>query len=107
MQVLDLSSVRLVYSSSYFKSLSTGGNVSKALVNKFRKSSIKPPPEAYLFQTHLRGGLIETGGLFNLAKTMLSVLHKVLLYKVEKLLYKKLEVMQPRIRNKSELPVGE
>ena len=51
--------------------------------------------------------MIETGGLFNLAKTMLSVLHKVLLYKVEKLLYKKLEVMQPRIRNKSELPVGE
>ncbi|CAH3128652.1 unnamed protein product [Porites lobata] len=32
LEVLDLSSVRLVYSSSYFKSLSTGGNVSKALV---------------------------------------------------------------------------
>ena len=32
LQVLDLSSVQLVYSSSYFKSLSTGGNVSKALV---------------------------------------------------------------------------
>ena len=34
----------------------------------YRKSSIKSPPEAYLFQTHLRrrggGGLIETGGLF-------------------------------------------
>ena len=36
------------------------------------------PPRggAYLFQTHLRGGLIETGGLFNLEKTMVSVLHK-------------------------------
>ena len=32
LQVLDLSAVQLVYSSSYFKSLSTGGNVSKALV---------------------------------------------------------------------------
>ena len=46
------------------------------------------PWEAYLFQTHLRGGdlietgreggLIETGGLFNLAKMMVSVLHKEL-----------------------------
>ncbi|XP_015748737.1 PREDICTED: vacuolar protein sorting-associated protein 8 homolog [Acropora digitifera] len=32
LEVLDLNSVQLVYSSSYFKSLSTGGNVSKALV---------------------------------------------------------------------------
>ena len=34
------------------------------------KSSIKPPRRAYLRQTHLRGaggGLIENGGLFNLA----------------------------------------
>ncbi|KAK2552517.1 Vacuolar protein sorting-associated protein 8-like protein [Acropora cervicornis] len=31
LEVLDLNSVQLVYSSSYFKSLSTGGNVSKAL----------------------------------------------------------------------------
>ena len=97
-----------MYSSSYFKSLSTGGNVSKALVNKFRKSSINPPGGgACLFQTHLRGGLIETGGLTNLAKTMVSVLHKELEFKVERLKYKKLEVMHPRIRNKSELPVGE
>ena len=36
---------------------------------------------AYLFQTHLRGG----GGLFNLEKTMVSVLHKELEYKVDKL----------------------
>ena len=53
------------------------------------------------------GGLMETGGLFNLAKTMVSVLHKELEYKVEKPKYKKLEVMQPRMKNKSELPVGE
>ena len=53
---------------------------------------------AYLFQTHLRvGGLFERGSLFDLAKTMVSVLHKELEYKVEK----------PRIINKSKLPVGE
>ena len=78
---------------------------------QYRKSSIKSPPPpggAYLFQTHLRdGGLIKTGGLFNLAKTMISVLHKELQYKVEMLKYKKLEVMKPRIKNKSKLPVGE
>ena len=58
----------------------------------YRKSSIKPPWGTYLFQTHFSGGLIETGaylrgggGLFNLAKTMVSVLHKEREYKVEKL----------------------
>ena len=58
-----------------------------------------------LYSKHIwpRGGevLMETGGLFNLAKTMVSVLHKELEYKVEKLKYKKLEVMQPRIKTKS------
>ena len=53
------------------------------------------------------GDLFERRGLFNLAKTMLSVLHKEPEYKVEKLKYKKLEVTQPRIRNKSEHPAGE
>ena len=38
---------------------------------------------------------------------MVSVLHKELEYKVEKFKYKKLEVMQLEIKNKSELPVGE
>ena len=53
------------------------------------------PPGGYLFQAHLRGGLIETGGiferrgLFNLEMTMVSVLHKELECKVEKLRYKK------------------
>ena len=34
------------------------------------------------------GGLIETGGLFNLKTTMVSVLHKELEYKVDKFKYK-------------------
>ena len=46
------------------------------------------------------------GGLFNLEKTRVSVLHKELEYKVEKLKCKNFMVMQPRIRIKSELPVG-
>ena len=41
------------------------------------------------FQAHLKGGLIETGGLFNLETMMVSVLRKELEYKVEKLKYKK------------------
>ena len=41
--------------------------------------------------------LIETGGLLNLEPE----------YIVEKHKYKKLEIMQPRIKNKAELPVGE
>ena len=53
------------------------------------------------------GGLIETGGLFNLAKTMVLILHNDLEYKVEKLKYKKSEVIQPIIKNKSEIPVDE
>ena len=47
---------------------------------------------AYLFQAHLRGEgwvVIETWGLFNLEKTMVSVLHEQLQSKVEKLKYKK------------------
>ena len=52
------------------------------------------------------GGYLRDGGLFIVEKTMVSVLHKELEYKVEKLKYKRLEVMQPRIRIKFELPVG-
>ena len=62
---------------------------------------IKFPPGDYLFQTHLRRGV--GGGAY----TMVSVLHKELEYKVENLKHKNLEVMQSRIKNKSELPVGE
>ena len=32
-QTLDLSFVKMVYSTSYFKGLATGGNVSKAMVS--------------------------------------------------------------------------
>ena len=53
------------------------------------------------------GGLVEKGCLFNLAKTMILIPHNDLEYKVEKLKYKKSEVMQPIIKNKSEIPVGE
>ena len=78
---------------------------------------IKFPPGDYLFQAHLREGLIEMGGvgggaylrgwgLFKLEKMMVSVLHKELEYKVENLKHKNLEVMQSRIKNKSELLVG-
>ena len=38
---------------------------------------------------------------------MVSVLYKELEYKVEKFKYKKLEVMQLGIKDKSKLPVGQ
>ena len=69
---------------------------------------LRPPPpphwEAYLFHAHLRAG--GGGGLFNLEKMMVSVLHKELEYKVENLKYKKVGG-HARIRIKSELPAGE
>ena len=67
------------------------------------------PRGFHIPNTFERGGgaLMETGVLFNLTKTMVSVLYKELEYKVEKLKYKELGVMQPRIKTKSELPVGE
>ena len=73
----------------------------------YHKPSIKG---AYLFQAHLRRGRhsFERGrGLFNLEKMMVSVLHKELEHKVEKLTRtRRLEVMLPRIRIKSKLPIG-
>ena len=79
----------------------------------YRKCFIKPGGLVYFI--FIWGGwvLLETGGLFerecsfNLEKTVVSVLHKELEYKVENLKYKKLDVMQPRFKNKSRLPVGE
>ena len=38
------------------------------------------------------------GDILNLAKALVSALHKELKYKVEKLKYKKLEVTKPRIK---------
>ena len=66
------------------------------------KCAVNPlisPPGTYLFQAHLGGG-----GLFNFAKTIVSIFLKEPKNKVEKFKYKKLEVMQPRIKNKSALP---
>ena len=59
-----------------------------AMLWYFLEWSIKLPG-AYLFQTHLRGSLMKSGDLFNLAKTMVSVVHKELEYKVDKLENKK------------------
>ena len=68
-------------------------NVSAYTVNPLLSS---PPLGVYLFKAYFRGRLIEMGGLFkkggglfNLETTMVSVLHKELEYKVEKLKYKK------------------
>ena len=57
----------------------------------YRKSSVKAPRRAYLLQAHMRwrGELKREGGLFNLEKMMVSVLHKELEYKVEELKNKK------------------
>ena len=54
---------------------------------------------AYLFQNHLRGAYLRGGGgVFNLAETMVSVLHKKTRMHRGKAQVKKLEVMQPRIK---------
>ena len=60
------------------------------------------PPGLYLFQIYLSGGGGRGGGragvgLFNLANTMVSVLHKPLEY----------TVVKPWTTKKSDLPVGE
>ena len=73
----------------------------------YRNSSIEWGGGGLIISNTFEMGLIGTGGLFNLAKTMVSVVHKEEEYKVKKLKCKKLEVMQPRIKNKSGLPVGE
>ena len=58
----------------------------------YRKSSISTPPGG-LFIWGVGGGgltLYSREGLFNSEKTMVSVLHKEVEYKVEKLKYKKI-----------------
>ena len=64
----------------------------------YRKSSIKPPGGIIYFKPiwgggggglKEMGGFFKGGGLFNLKTTMVSVLHKELDCKVEKLKYKK------------------
>ena len=44
------------------------------------------------------GGMFERGDLFSLANAMASVLHKKIECKVETLKYKRLKVMQPKIK---------
>ena len=57
---------------------------------QYRKSSIKRQSGGLIYFTPiLGGGLIETGGPFEREGTMVSVLHKELEYKVEKLRNKK------------------
>ena len=69
---------------------------------------LPPPPEGLFISNRLRGrGLLERGALFYLAKKVVSALHKKQECTVENLKYKKLEVKQPRIKNKSELPTRE
>ena len=57
----------------------------------YRKSSIKPLGGLIYFTPIRGGGLIETGGLVNLEKTIVSVLHEELEYKVEKFKNKQVE----------------
>ena len=62
-----------------------------------RKASHKPPGGLFISSQfeggggggNRDGGLILEGSLFNLQNTMVSVLHRELEYKVEKLKYKK------------------
>ena len=60
----------------------------------YRKSFIKLPGGLFVSSPFEGGGLyrdgslFERGGLFNLEQTMVSVVHKELEYKVEKLKYK-------------------
>ena len=65
---------------------------------KSHKSSIKFPPPGGTYFKHICRG---EGGLFNLATTTVSVLHKELECGVEKLKYEKLEIMQLRIKSSS------
>ena len=87
----------------------TGGSEEKKLRS--------PPGGANLFETYLGGGGLNRdeglrtylrGGedLFSLPKTMASVFHNELAFKVEKLRHKKVGGPQPRIRIKSKLQVG-
>ena len=65
------------------------------------------PPERLIYFKHIRGGgLIETGGLI-LQNDGICSPPRTVIYKVEKLKYKKLLIMQPRVKNRSKLPVGE
>ena len=62
----------------------------KSPASEYRNSSIKPPGCLFISSPFEGGGgLFERGGLFNFELTRVSVLHKELEYKEEKLKYKK------------------
>ena len=57
--------------------------------NSFTVNPLLSPPGGLFIWSPFEGGLMETGGLYNLEMTMVSVFHKELEYEVEKLKYKK------------------
>ena len=68
---------------------------------------LSPPPGGlFISNTFRGGGLIEMGGLI-LQNDGICSPPRTVIYKVEKLKYKKLQIMQPRVKNRSKLPVGE
>ena len=88
---------------------STENTVCEKLVLKFRPQTYRKSSrfgELIYFKPIWGGGLNRDWGFFDLEKTMVFVLHKELVYKWKSLSTKRLEVVQPRIRVKSELPVG-
>ena len=63
-----------------------------AIIFVFNVDTVNPllsPSGGLFISSPFKGGLIETGALFNLETMMVSVLHIELEYKVEKLKYKK------------------
>ena len=84
----------------------------KALLTTNVNPLVSPPPPPaprgfFISKTFERGIFERGGGVCYLAKTMVSVLHKELECIEKKLTVKKLEVMQPRIKNKSVLSAAE
>ena len=78
----------------------------------FYLNPLLSPPEGFFTSNTFEGSggcLIETGGLFNLAKKRRYhfSLKNQLEWKVETLQHKKLEVMKLMIKKKSELPAVE
>ena len=65
------------------------------------------PHGVYLFQALLRWGLIESGAYLIWKRQWRQFSIENLEYKVEKFRNKKLEVMQPKLRIRSEFPVCE
>ena len=98
--IQDSNNQVIIYRLHFFVKVGWAPNPLNKLYS-YRKPSIKPPG-VYLFQTHLR-----EGGLHNLAKTMVSVLHKELELQSVKAQVQWLYVMQPRIKDKSESSAGE